>query len=243
MPRLGPSLAINHWRARPPVSADITTLIATLAAAGITVTALYDVRTGLTVNGGVVDSWAESRGRAPALIGSGTARPASDASGLTFDGVDDFLRGTGAFGVTGHCAAVMVMKGQTSIVGRALELSVGATGSTIASAQAAGPTWTTNALAGAAMLANAASPQILHSRFKAATEYGTKVGAAVEVTAVTAAAAATPDRLTLGANRLDAPSSFAPVVGLRAVLILAGDYTAQQATVNTWAVANHGAVA
>lgn len=235
-------MTLPRGRARAP--ADVDTLAAAIAGQGASLTALYDVRRGLTVNGGVVDAWAESRGRTLPLVGAGAARPASDASGLTFDGVDDFLRAAGAYGITTDFGVFMVLKGQTAIAGRAMELSIGAVTSITSGQQTAGPQWSVKALANASMLANAASPQILHSRKKSGVQVGSQVGAAAEVTAVDATGAQTPDRLTIGANRIDIAASFAPIVGLRAIGLIAGDYVAAIATlVNNWAVANHGAVA
>jgi hypothetical protein len=226
--------------ATPDGLEDVPGLLKALADQALTVVAFYDVRAGVVAPSGSVDSWSDVRGSGfgPTLSNAGAARPTLAADGtFTFDGVAQFLRNAVASSlgaVTGSCAVVMVLRGQTAITGRAAELSVGAATSIIASGQAAGPVWTTKATAAAAMTGNAAVPQVLHSRFKQATEVGTQVGTGAEVTAADATGAATADRLTIGASRIDAATLFAPLAGLCAVLVLAGDYTAKQGTMNAW---------
>lgn len=223
--------------------ADISTLSSGIVAQGAQLAALWDRRTGEFAVSSLLNAWQSYNG--PMLLAAGTARPLVNGDGsLNFDGVDDFMRALGGLGlVTGKNAIFMIMKGQTAAAGRASELSNTGVTSINAGAQAAGPVWTTKSLASVAMVANAASPQVLHSRVDPAVGVGTRVGLGAETTAAAVNANSTPDRFTLGANRLDVAASFAPIAGLYAVGIIAGDYTLAIATlVYNWAVANHGAV-
>lgn len=236
-----------RWRRRAAAStlpADIATLAANIVAQGAVLSWLIDRRVGQGVRTvGLLDSWAPAVGGPPLLCAADATRPAVDGTGLvTFDGVDDYLRALGDFGITGSCGVALIAKGQTAIAGRAWELSITGVTSVLAGAQAAGPTWTTKATALAAMVQNAAAPQILHSRKTSTVDVGSRVGAAAEVTAVDATGAQTPNRFTLGNNRLDAPSAPGPLVGVAAIAMVAGVYTPAIATLITnWAIANHGA--
>jgi hypothetical protein len=237
-----------RWRRRDiPTSlpADIPALAAAIVASGGAVlSTLFDRRIGQGIRTpGFLDSWAPAVGGSPLLCLADASRPAVDASGiLTFDGVDDVLRAAGDFGITGSCFIVLIAKGQTSITGRAWELSQGAGVSILTGQQGAGPIWATKGIAPVAMVANAAQPQILSSRKTTTVDIASRVGTAAEVAAADATGNQTPNRFTLGNNRIDVPSSAAPLTGVCAVVMGVGVYSAAINTlVANWAIANHGA--
>jgi hypothetical protein len=206
---------------------------------------LWDYRYGLAALSGVVDAWVDVRG-GPVLVGSGTGRPACSSSGLTFNGTTHFLRAlAGLSGITGSCALIMIARGVSVPDRREWELSTDSTTSILSGSITSGPGWTTSGLAvsGVSQTAPTASARIFHARRTVTVDVGTRVGSVAEVTAVSAAAAATANRLTIGGSRADSPALFSGLVDLKAVILLAGVYSpAQAALINAWAQTQHGAV-
>jgi hypothetical protein len=232
-----------------PSASDIRQLISALGGDAVVV-GFWDFRIGLSATGALVDSWADVRGAAAAvtaLTAAGVARPTLGLGGLTFDGVGTFLRTVaGLGGITGSCAMAMVARGVSVPDRREWEISVDSTTSILTGSITSGPAWTTSGLAAnvlASGSAPTARPRIWHARRTVTVDVATRMGSAAETTAASATAGVTATRLTVGGGRTDVPTLFTGLTDLRAMVLLAGVYSAAQAALITaWAQATHDAV-
>lgn len=233
---------------------DILRLGADLGGPSV-VAALYDVRRNVTATS-VVSAWADARGATgygPTLSNTGTARPAYSASALTitFDGINDYLRGTnGLTAITGPCwiALIGTLVYDASSFMAFGEMGTGSTRCIQAGASSTNTIITSGPGGGSAAVdvTGLTGRRVSHHRLVTAgggnSTHGTQIGSGVEVTTIVAETiTGSADRLTLGATGADSPGNFSAIM-LRAAIVGAGAYTtAQKAIVNNWATTYHGA--
>jgi hypothetical protein len=249
--QMGLALGMTRRGGGAGLPADVPTLITALGGDAV-VPAFYDARTGVGLTGSLVDSWADARGGGfgPALTATTTARPTYDAvlKTLTFDGTANFLRASAGYpAFPDSCAVVLVCTIPPGATGPVVaELSPGATNLSVLIRMNATPQmFCQTPAAGSANVATTGltGTRVCHGRQTIVggnITSGMQIGSGTEVTVTAAAVSTNPTRLTIGASRADVAALWSAFV-VRAVLVYKGDYAGKQATVNTWANANHGA--
>lgn len=245
--------ALAYWwqssvGARGGVSPDVSALVSALGGDGA-VAAFYDYRFGVQATGGVVDSWSDSRGIGPALSVTGSARPLLGASGVTFDGVDDYLRASGGtlngFGdpMALFLVAVMPAAQDAAINRRLVVLSSGTTEALRAYIALASNGYNiigqpTNTTVG--NVVGLSGTRLLQGRRTAGLVAG-QIGSAAEVSTSAAQTATTVTRLTIAGAASDVSVAFAGFTLKALGVTTTGLSSAQWSAIQAWAQAVHGA--
>jgi hypothetical protein len=176
------------------------------------------------------------------LCGTSTAAPSYANNTLTFDGVDDYMRGVGGtiLGITQDCALIVIGASPQS-GDRFVEVSVGGASAAIILHR------NTTSLRAMSSTATADTPNGTGTRAwtgrrtgSGTVTLGVKNGNTAEVTSATAIANFVPTTITVGADRSATPTGFGDCT-VKAILVVRPDYAGKHATANTWASVFHGA--